>query len=51
MPYQSGSVASSVNGVWDSAWRTWATVAEMQLGEECEIVPAVDMILKVVAAV
>ena len=48
VPYQSGSVASSVNGVWDSAWRTWAAVAEMQLGEECEMVPAVEMILKVV---
>ena len=48
VPYQSGPVAASVNGVWDDAWRTWALVAEMQLGEDCEIVPAVEMILKVV---
>ena len=48
VPYQSGPVASSVNGVWDEAWRTWARVAEFSLGEECEIVPAVEMILKVV---
>ena len=48
VPYQSGTVASSVNGVWDEAWRTWAKVAEFSLGVECEIVPAVEMILKVV---
>ena len=48
VPYQSGPVAASVNGVWDDAWRTWALVAEMQLGEDCEIVTAVGMILKVV---
>ena len=48
VPYQSGPVASTVNGVWDEAWRTWALVAEFSLGEECEIVPAVEMILKVV---
>ena len=48
VPYQSGTIASSVNGVWDAAWTTWAQVAEMQLGEDCEIVPAVEMILKVV---
>ena len=41
-------VASSVNGVWDDAWRTWALVAEFFLGEECEIVPAMEMVLKVV---
>ena len=45
---RSGPVASSVNGVWDGAWRTWALVAEFSLGEECEIVPAMEMILKVV---
>ena len=48
VPYQSGPVASKVNGVWDEAWRTWALVAEFSLGEECEIVAAVEMILKVV---
>ena len=48
VPYQSGPTASKVNGVWDEAWRTWALVAEFSLGEECEIVPAVEMILKVV---
>ena len=48
VPYQSGPVAASVNGVWGDSWRTWALVAEMQLGEDCEIVPAVEMILKVV---
>jgi hypothetical protein len=48
VPYQSGPTASKVNGVWDEAWKTWALVAEFSLGEECEIVPAVEMILKVV---
>ena len=48
VPYQSGPVASSVNGVWDDALRTWALVAEFSLGEACEIIPAVEMILKVV---
>ena len=48
VPYQSGPVASQVNGIWDEAWRTWAKVAEFALGVECEIVPAVEMILTVV---
>ena len=48
VPYQPGAVASSANGVWDAAWKAWAQVAEMQLGEDCEIVPEVEMIMKVV---
>ena len=48
MPYRSGKVAADVNGIWDSAFVTWAEVAESQLGAECEIVPGVEKILQFV---
>ena len=48
VPYSVGKVAAEVNGVWDSAFMTWAEVAESQLGAECEIVPGVEKILQFV---
>ena len=48
VPYRSGKVAADVNGVWDSAFMTWAEVAESQLGAEGEIVPGVERILQFV---
>ena len=48
VPYRSGKVAAEVNGIWDSAFMTWAEVAESQLGAECEIVPGVEKILQFV---
>ena len=44
VPYRPGKVAADVNGIWDSAFVTWAEVAESQLGAECEIVPGVEKI-------
>ena len=48
VPYRTGKVAADVNGIWDSAFMTWAEVAESQLGAECEIVPGVEKILQFV---
>ena len=48
VPYRTGKVADDVNGIWDSAFMTWAEVAESQLGAECEIVPGVEKILQFV---
>ena len=48
VPYRTGKVAADVNGVWDTAFMTWAEVAESQLGAECEIVPGVERILQFV---
>ena len=48
VPYRSGKVAADINGIWDTAFMTWAEVAESQLGAECEIVPGVERILQFV---
>ena len=48
VPYSSGKVAADINGIWDTAFMTWAEVAESQLGAECEIVPGVEKILQFV---
>ena len=48
VPYRSGKVAAGVNGVWDSAFVTWAEVTESQLCAECEIVPGVEKIIQFV---
>ena len=48
VPYRSGKIAADINGIWDTAFMTWAEVAESQLGAECEIVPGVERILQFV---
>ena len=48
VPYRSGKVAADINGIWDTAFMTWAEVAESQLGADCEIVPGVERILQFV---
>ena len=48
VPYRSGKVAADINGIWDTAFMTWAEVAESHLGADCEIVPGVERILQFV---
>ena len=48
IPYLPGKVPTEINGDWDAAWFLWAEVATSQLGAECEIGPAVELIVKTV---
>ena len=46
--YLSGKVASTINCDWDTAWCLWVEVAELQLGEDCDIAAVVEQISKTV---
>ena len=48
IPYRHNQTAAVLNGSWDTAWLTWAKVAEARLGKECEVVEATKKIVSMV---
>ena len=48
IPYLHGEVASDINGDWDATWFLWASVAETQIGQDCEVEAGVAAIVKMV---